>query len=319
MSTVDLSTANWYWACPLSLFNCYSDDLDLVENVQIRRGQAELLDYIGKYCRGVGVKYVAILPYDLDETPQRGQVKKEFEEKSDLLFDLVTSLRLCHKGMISAGPLITVICQNSIFLPLTVYSGVSIHPEISETDIPIFDLVWPTSYPFEYKLQPSDVPIINTLIRQIRASRKEGTTSALFEALSRFNSAYHGNASDRLIDQMIAFESLFIGDDKELGYKLALRTSFLLAKNEAKRKAIFSDMKKAYDLRGNVVHGGKLPKQSELEGIIVETEEYLRQSIKKLLMLSKNHSLDMIKKGKNKKLAELDENILSNGNLLATE
>ena len=126
-------------------------------------------------------------------------------------------------------------------------------------------------------------------------------------ALRRFNSSYHGEFEDRLIDQMIAFESLYIVDDKELGYKLRLRTAFLLGKKRAK---IFSDMKKAYDLRGQIVHGNKQVDRSKLEETIPKTEEYLRQSIRRFLSLSTQYSITEIRK-------QLDENILKNGKTLA--
>ena len=103
---------------------------------------------------------------------------------------------------------------------------------------------------------------------------------------------------------MISFESLYIGDDKELGYKLRLRTAFLLGKQRAK---IFKDMKKAYDLRGQIVHGNNPPSRDELRRIVPKIEEYLRQSIIRfLLLLSKGMSLKEIRE----KL--LDENILKN-------
>jgi len=126
-------------------------------------------------------------------------------------------------------------------------------------------------------------------------------------ALRRFNSAYHGELEDRLVDQMIAFESLYMGDDKELGYKRALRTAFLLGKRKSE---IFGEMKKAYDLRGKIVHGNKKVERTKLEETIPKTEEYLRQSLRKFLfLLARGHSLKEIRD-------KLDENILKNGRVL---
>jgi hypothetical protein len=132
--------------------------------------------------------------------------------------------------------------------------------------------------------------------------------SVLDEALSRFNSAYQGGAEDRLIDQMIAFESLYIADDKELTYKLALRTAFFLGRRRSK---IFSEMKKAYDLRGQIVHSNKKVERTKLEETIPKTEEYLHQSLRRFLcLLTQGHSLKEIRD-------KLDENILKNGKILS--
>lgn len=114
---------------------------------------------------------------------------------------------------------------------------------------------------------------------------------------------------------MISFESLYLADDKELGYKLRLRTAFLLGKQRVK---IFNDMKKAYDFRGQIMHGSKKVESSKLEAIVPKTEEYLRQSIRRfLLLLSQGYSLKSIRQGPKEKNALLDENILNNGKTLA--
>ena len=80
-----------------------------------------------------------------------------------------------------------------------------------------------------------------------------------------------------------------------------------------KKIQLFKDMKKAYDLRGQIVHGAKKAKHANLEEIVPKTEEYLRQSIRRfLLLLSKGMSLQQIRD-------KLDENILKNGRTLTTK
>jgi hypothetical protein len=159
-----------------------------------------------------------------------------------------------------------------------------------------------------YRLDESDVPLVNEIMRNIHACLKSTKYRSLDETLRKFNSSYYGNLEDRLIDQMIAFESLYISDDKELSYKLSLRTAFFLSR---KRRETFTIMKKAYDLRGHIVHGQEQVDESKLEKTIPKTEEYLRQSIQKFLRLSsKGKSLKEIRD-------KLDENILTNGRTLA--
>lgn len=157
-------------------------------------------------------------------------------------------------------------------------------------------------------MHQSDVPHVNELVGNLARLRQLEKLDAINIALRRFNSAYHGYIEDRLIDQMIAFESLYIGDDKELTYKLSLRTAFLLEKDEDKRYTIFKDMKQAYGYRSRIVHGNNPPSNDELQAIVPKTEDYLRQSIHRfLLLLSQGNSLKDIRDNL------LDENILKNG------
>lgn len=97
-------------------------------------------------------------------------------------------------------------------------------------------------------------------------------------AMRRFNSAYtrHHDA-DRLIDLMISFEALLLGERDELSFRLALRTANLL-RDRRKRQETFDIMRKAYELRSNVAHGKHVEPQA-LSGIIVPVEELLRQSL----------------------------------------
>jgi len=306
------------YLCPLSLFDCYTDNVDLVEDIQIRRTPTAFKEQADQ--NGIEVKFVAVLPYNIAKTLE--EASKESMKTDKLLYDLVSGLRLCHAGKVIAGPLLPAILQDSVFShPIKSETPLfsPLHAEISTySKTTVRDLYWPYAHLLVYELKHSDVNIINEIIKEIRVSRKEGKQHTLFEAISRFHSAYHGNPTDRLIDQMIAFESLYIGDDKELGYKLALRTAFLLTTDEDDRKVILNDMKKAYELRGQIVHGSAKVDMSKLEDTIPKTEEYLRQSIRKFLkLLASGYSLDTLKKGKNKKPAILDENILKNGALLA--
>lgn len=137
-------------------------------------------------------------------------------------------------------------------------------------------------------------------------------------ALLRFDFSYNIGLLYQLIDLMIAFEALYIADDKELGYKMAARSSFLLGETPEQRNRIFLILKKAYDLRGKVVHGGDLPdrieisKGSQLSSLEFASEirGFLRHSIKRFIKLLDSYS--------HKQLLEtyLDRNIMSGGSLL---
>ncbi len=138
-------------------------------------------------------------------------------------------------------------------------------------------------------------------------------------ALLRFDFSYNVGLLYQLIDLMIAFEALYIADDKELGYKMASRASFLLAQDVKQRNQIFNMIKKAYSLRGKLVHGGDLPNNkieiskgeylSSLE-FMTQIRGLLRDSIKRVIELLNYHS--------HKQLLEtvLDSNIMAEGSLL---
>lgn len=93
---------------------------------------------------------------------------------------------------------------------------------------------------------------------------------------------------DVLIDCMISFEALVLKGEKEQREKktpLALAISMLIGKNSKEREKIKATLKEAYNIRNDVVHG-KHPRKSELEiaTLCWETEDYLRRSIRRLLI-----------------------------------
>jgi hypothetical protein len=238
-------------------------------------------------------EWVIIVPYSKIDLQREGV--PDFRKVNDFFTNLFTAFRLCHSGSIVP-----------IFF-MFVYSPISDESATIKYLNYLCDEISPRYIGNEYNLTKEDFPNITNLFEEIskfRISRQD-----LDVAIRRFHLSYQNNRDDdKLIDQMIAFESLYLGDDKELGYKLALRTSFLLGKQRAK---IFKDMKKAYEIRGKIVHGQKQVDWAKLVVTVNTTQEYLRQSIRKfLLLLSKGMSLKQIQD-------KLDENILTNGRTIA--
>ncbi|MGB2841213.1 MAG: hypothetical protein WBC40_01855, partial [Halobacteriota archaeon] len=96
-----------------------------------------------------------------------------------------------------------------------------------------------------------------------------------------------------LIDYMIAFESLFVKEKAELSYRLSLRVAAFLGENRDEKGKIFTLMRRAYDLRSDIVHGSNNSKNIEnknieineeklsLKEFVSRIEELLRKSIKK--------------------------------------
>ncbi len=302
-----------YWLCPLYSFDCDCESVDLAEGIQIKPTSREFKDrFAQRYTLSFERRYdpsafdwlVSILCSEaiegrgLDNSASGAECVRAFS----LLVNFVTACRLYQKGNLAPGLLLLANPEGSVWP-----NGIMLSTYLSKDG-------WAQEP--KYVLHQSDVPKINELIDTLNNLRDEQDNpdtpgiAPTSIAIRRFNSSYQKDIEDRLIDQMIAFESLYIADDKELGYKLRLRTAFLLGEG---KKQILKDMKEAYDLRGQIVHGGKKVKRAKLEAIVPKTEEYLRQSIQRFLsLLSPRNSLKGIKD-------RLDENILKNGKLLAAE
>jgi len=88
--------------------------------------------------------------------------------------------------------------------------------------------------------------------------------------LDRFSQAFdRPNQIDRLVDFVIAAESILLSDNQpdrgELSFRAAMRASKLLTAEGYSERDVFRLMRKAYDARSRIVHGGA-PKDLELKG-----------------------------------------------------
>jgi len=112
-------------------------------------------------------------------------------------------------------------------------------------------------------------------------------------AIRWLNYSYRSNlADDKIISYLIAFEALYLSsinkpeDRGELRFRLSQRVALLLGKKVEERRLISKYMKRAYDLRSEVVHGGKLTNKVRFRGedihigiFLKNVEGYLRKSI----------------------------------------
>jgi hypothetical protein len=87
---------------------------------------------------------------------------------------------------------------------------------------------------------------------------------------------------EKLLDLMIALESLFSSEKDELGYRYSLRASSLLSIcQEAKRKAVYDNTHYLYNQRSIVVHGVK---KIDLDyKSIVFLQQNVREAIKRMV------------------------------------
>ena len=196
--------------------------------------------------------------------------------------DILTAIRLLKSSRVFAGPIVT---RYRRWMPILGKS----YGRKSESPHPFNSM---------HELTIADSQPLIAFLKSIQRIRQGGFPH-LTLALRRFNYSYERSRSeDRLIDQMIAFETLFladIGDDDrgEKRFRLALRVAYFLDPGP-NRKTINQDMKKAYDMRSRVVHGGD--SSTALEDIAKKTEEYLRQSLAKFLerAMQQNGARDFI-------------------------
>lgn len=86
-------------------------------------------------------------------------------------------------------------------------------------------------------------------------------------AVRRFNLGYErSRVEDKLIDYMVGFEALLLpGVKGEYGYRMSLRAAALLGEDPHRRAAVQKNVKKAYTVRSDIVHGsGKKHKTIKL-------------------------------------------------------
>jgi len=111
-------------------------------------------------------------------------------------------------------------------------------------------------------------------------------------AADRFKSAYERhNVEDQLIDFVIAFEALFLRHEAGLRSKLSQRVALYSDDNPMKRARLFKLVRDAYDIRSNLVHGGRKSKiekilkkrDMNLAAFVIEIEDLLRKCIKQYM------------------------------------
>lgn len=122
--------------------------------------------------------------------------------------------------------------------------------------------------------------------------------AVLVMALRRFNMAFERQLlDDRIVDLMIAAESLFLhdvgapGERGELRFRLALRAAKFVESPQYAPRQVFNLMSKAYDVRSRVVHGGSinnidLPDKpgATLGELVAALEDVMRLGLQKALI-----------------------------------
>lgn len=122
-----------------------------------------------------------------------------------------------------------------------------------------------------------------------QVSKFEGGEAKWPLAIRYFSRMYEDRSyEEELVDCMISFEALaFKGESgpREKRTPLALAISMLIGRNAKEREKIKGTLKKAYTVRNYIVHGKYLREsEPEIARLCWETEDYLRRSIRRLLL-----------------------------------
>jgi hypothetical protein len=135
----------------------------------------------------------------------------------------------------------------------------------------------------KYELAANDAADVRAIYDDVVAFRQAtDVPNNVRLAVRRFESVYTRGLrqrEDRIIDQLIALEAL-AGSGTELRFRLAFRISALLASDDDERLALFEAMKRYYDVRSKIVHGGDL-RAAELS--LVQDDGELRTVARRLV------------------------------------
>ncbi len=164
---------------------------------------------------------------------------------------------------------------------------------------------WP--YGGKFELSEGEVPQFLELWRLL----EEGAARFGF-SIHRFNLAFdRGLLADRIVDLVIAAEALFLGDlDEqyrgELRFRFALRAAKFIEHPNYGEHDIFRVMRRAYDARSAIVHGGS-PKDTSLPDNQSAKLPTFIDAIEELVRLGLRKALSMKEDGKKMRQAELNE------------
>ncbi|MHA2264903.1 MAG: hypothetical protein ACXAEN_21125 [Candidatus Thorarchaeota archaeon] len=167
-----------------------------------------------------------------------------------------------------------------------------------------------------YYFSVEEVDIMNEMLDLLSHGKPD---KALQVAIRRLNFAVERGymiPEDRILDAMIAFDSLF-GVDWELKYRISLRVAMLLGESSEEREILQEDLEYAYDLRSRIIHGNKEKRVKkvlknwgyDLDQGAERLEELLRRVLREYMKI--------LKKGKNREvmIKALDEMVLHDASI----
>ena len=275
--------------CPLLGFSSEVEEICLDKEVKIRRvSNDEILDLWNNsvwfralvednrmsFSIHAPLQYLLEMSVEARKTAPGEKVKVP---SATTVFDkVVSALRLFKEGWVSYP--FTFERQVSRLAPGTSYGRSGSLPSIPMRS---------------YELKRNEVENFKTFYTEIEEKLDHPRI-----ALTRFNQTYRRERlapqiyEDRIIDYCIAFESLFCSEDtRQKGEIISTRASMLLGKDNRERKEIGDCLRRAYQVRNDIVHGSlpirdsmrKRNANDDVGTFVQKVESYLRLCIKRLI------------------------------------
>lgn len=297
------------FSAPLQNFHCELETINLAKDLRIVRMSREKLEDLWRSSRYGGWLPDNLLPnltHRLELDCLKPKIcKKTWDEFSKSIseenpeqiakskFDsVVSALRLFKPGVMGFSFIRTT---SLTWFPLPGFGGFTTHyGQHLQTG--------------KYELSKEEINEFVKLFKNLFGDKSlSNIPSFLNLALDRFNYAYdRKKPEDKLIDYMIAFETLYTKEvPGEPGYRIGMRTAALIGKTDEDKMRIFCDLRKAYGVRSKLVHGStKIGDKGSLSvEEFIRIEQYLRESIKEFFKRSSNNE--------DKIINSLDESLLS--------
>jgi len=230
-----------FYATPLYNVQSNVDKIQISEDVYIRKITDEEyskmvhlgslpLDEIDSYQQRLNFILVCKVPASMKDS------KDEAIQKCALVLDL---LRLFKDGIPQFG---------------RIYALDAEHLEINQMRLVQSHYETPVSYK-PVKIESSDIERFCRFYHAVSELRKKTKTEFLFNAIRRFGMAYmHRSDSNKIVDYVIALESLLAGHAGETTLRLAHRVSALCGDTDEERLYNWEFMKEAYKFRSGIVH-----------------------------------------------------------------
>jgi hypothetical protein len=229
----------------------------------------------------------------------------ELDRLIDEIAIIVSALRLIKQGRVVPRVRTRRVVGWHVGSPLP---GISWNPNIPEI---------PGS---PYNLSTDDITELRKVLNELTSAKAD---KAFQVALSRLNYSVERSdvkQEDRILDSMIGFESLFLGERGELRYRLGLRVAIFLGSSSEERHEIQEFIMRSYNLRSTIIHGyDEKQIKKDLKGLNMDLhqvglklEDLLRKALRKYLA--------EISEGKTRAeiLAELNHRILNDASSIGT-
>jgi hypothetical protein len=273
------SRVSWTAVAPLFNFHCSSNEpIELGQGLTIRLWRGEIHsqgpppDFMNVMFSQTGsaspwVQFRWVLWYTWEELQGPGAVGVA---SAMPVFDrAVEALHLLHDEMVAFPFLIAGVGD-----PPQYGMGMS---RITYPDPP----AWARAINHPYNFQRTESEALSELLVFLTTLVAREPENAAALSLSRLALAHcRATDADKIIDASIALEAILLrGAEGELSYRQAVRGAHLLAGPPEIRRRNFVLLKRAYDRRSKIVHGGRDPGSPGAEEVMAITRRIVRQFV----------------------------------------